>query len=358
MSLTVAELRRQAIVRSLFTPTALFPAIERLGFVQIDPMCAPARAQDLILRHRVQDYRVGDLERQYPDLNLAEDMLHLYGFMPARTLGLLHPRPGKWRVEEEHPGLAEQVLEFVRENGPSDFRSVDAHFGSPRTLGNWGRDARATTMVLEMLHYQGLLRVARRQGNVRWYAATPAGMPDGDPRDRLRQLVLLLARLYAPVTVQNLKQVVRWLRWSGSGLPERETAVEDLVRSGDLVREKVDGVTYIWPIDEQAGGDVPQVVRLLAPFDPVVWDRDRFEHLWGWAFRLEAYTPAEKRRFGRYALPLLWTEQVIGWANLTYRNGQVEAELRYIEGRPDDPAFERELEAELARMAAFLQGRP
>ena len=358
MSLTIAELRRQAIVRSLFTPTALLPTIERLGFVQADPMCAPARAQDLILRHRVQDYRVGDLERQYPDLNLVEDMLHLYGFMPARTLGLFHPRTGKWQVEQEHPGLAEQVLEFVRENGPADFRAVDAHFGSPRTRGNWGSDARATTKVLEMLHYRGLLRVARRQGNVRWYAVAPAVVPDGDPRERLRQVVLLLARLHAPVTMQNLKQVVRWLRWGAPGLPGRETAIEDLVRWGDLVREKVDGVTYIWPVDEQAEGDVSRVVRLLAPFDPVVWDRDRFEHLWGWPYRLEAYTPADKRRFGRYALPLLWTDRVIGWANLTCRRGQVEAKLGFVDGRPDDPAFERELEAELARMAAFLQGRP
>lgn len=357
MSLTAAELRRQAICRSLFKPTALLPAIERLGFVQADPMCAPARAQDLILRHRVEGYRAGDLERQYPDLNLVEDALHLYGFMPARTLGLYHPRTGTWRVEQEHPGLAERVLAFVGENGPADFRAVDAHFDSPRTQGNWGSDARATTKVLEMLHYRGLLRVARRQGNVRWYAVAPPVVPEGDPSDRLRQLVLMLARLHAPVTMTNLKQVVRWLRWGAPSLPGRETAVEDLVRSGDLIREKVDGVTYIWPAGEEPEGDAPRVVRLLAPFDPVVWDRDRFEHLWGWPYRLEAYTPAAKRRFGRYALPLLWTDRVIGWANLAYRQGRLEAELGFVDGRPDEPTFERELEAELARMTTFLAGR-
>ncbi|MFZ5816820.1 MAG: DNA glycosylase AlkZ-like family protein, partial [Bacillota bacterium] len=303
-------------------------------------------------------YRVGDLDRQYPELDLAEDLLHLYGFMPARVVRLFHPRLGRWRVEQEHPGLAEQVLQFVRESGPVDFRAVDARFGSPRTEGNWGSRARATTKILEMLHYRGLLRVARRQGNLRWYAAGPAVLPEGEPGERLRQLVLLLARLHAPVTLKALKQVVRWLRWGAPSLPGRETAVEDLIRSGDLVRERVEGVTYLWPAGERAEGEVPRAVRLLAPFDPVVWDRDRFEHLWGWPFRLEAYTPAAKRRFGRYALPLLWGDRVIGWANLTWRQGRLGAEFGFVDGRPEEPAFERELEAELARMSAFLQGRP
>lgn len=358
MSLTIAELRRQAVLRSLFPPTDLRSAIEQLGFVQADPMAAPARAQDLILRHRVQAYHVGDLERQYPDLDLIEDALHLYGYMPARTLRLFHPRTGTWRVEQEHPALAGQVLEFVRTNGPVDFRAVAAHFDSPRTLGNWGSDAKATTKLLEMLHYRGLLRVVRRQGNTRWYGAVPPVVADGDPRERLRQLVLLLARLHAPVTLPNLKQVVRWLRWGAPSLPGRQTAVEDLIRSGELVRAQVDGVSYVWPAEERVEGEPPPVVRLLAPFDPVVWDRDRFEHLWGWPYRLEAYTPADRRRFGRYALPLLWTDRVIGWANLGYQKGQLEAQFGFVDGRPDDPAFERELEAELNRIIAFLRGRP
>ena len=62
-------------------------------------------------------------------------------------------------------------------------------------------------------------------------------------------------------------------------------------------------------------------MRLLAPFDPVVWDRRRFEILWGWAYRFEAYTPAAKRTLGYYALPLLWRDRVIGWGNLAVREG-------------------------------------
>jgi uncharacterized protein YcaQ len=96
-------------------------------------------------------------------------------------------------------------------------------------------------------------------------------------------------------------------------------------------------------------------VRLLAPFDPMVWDRRRFELLWGWAYRFEAYTPAPQRLRGYYALPLLWRDQVIGWGNLAVQNGRLQAELGYVAGRaPRDAAFRRALEEELQRMRLFL----
>src|SRR5207237_7751892 len=89
---TLDDLRRYAVARTLFKPTTLMRAIERLGFVQADPIRAPARAQDLTLRHRVAGYRAGDLERRYPRLAVEEDCLVNYGFLPRRHLALMHPR--------------------------------------------------------------------------------------------------------------------------------------------------------------------------------------------------------------------------------------------------------------------------
>ena len=79
MSPTLADLRRYAVARSLFKPTTLPKAIAKLGFVQADPIRAPARAQDLTLRHRVQNYRAGDLERRYARLGVEEDFFVNYG---------------------------------------------------------------------------------------------------------------------------------------------------------------------------------------------------------------------------------------------------------------------------------------
>lgn len=92
MPLTLDHLRRHAVARTLFKPTTLMRAIERLGFVQADPIRAPARAQDLTLRHRVKDYRAGDLERRYPTLPVEEDFFVNYGFLPRAHHALMHPR--------------------------------------------------------------------------------------------------------------------------------------------------------------------------------------------------------------------------------------------------------------------------
>src|SRR5579864_5947521 len=89
---TIAHLRRYAVARSLFKPTSLGKAIGRLGFVQADPIRAPARAQDLTLRHRVINYTAGELERRYAHLPIEEDFFVNYGFLPRAHHELMHPR--------------------------------------------------------------------------------------------------------------------------------------------------------------------------------------------------------------------------------------------------------------------------
>jgi uncharacterized protein YcaQ len=123
-----------------------------------------------------------------------------------------------------------------------------------------------------------------------------------------------------------------------------------------LSHARVDDVDWYWPAEEDvARFEFPGTVRFLTPFDPVVWDRDRFELLWGWLYRFEAYTPAPKRKLGYYAMPLLWRDRVIGWANLSVEKGRLKSEFGYIKSRaPNDRSFRRELEAELDRMRSFL----
>ena len=118
----------------------------------------------------------------------------------------------------------------------------------------------------------------------------------------------------------------------------------------------MEGIDWYWATCESAvGHSVPDTVRLLAPFDPVVHDRARFERLWNWEYRFEAYTPVPKRKFGHYAMPLLWREHVIGWANLSVNNGELKADIGYVPSPPRERAFKRELDEELNRMREFLR---
>jgi uncharacterized protein YcaQ len=96
-------------------------------------------------------------------------------------------------------------------------------------------------------------------------------------------------------------------------------------------------------------------VRFLAPFDPLVWDRRRFEHFWGWPYRFEAYTPPAKRKLGYYALPLLWRADVIGWVNVRGRGDELAIEPGFVSGRPPaEKAFPSAFAIEAERMRYFL----
>ena len=119
----------------------------------------------------------------------------------------------------------------------------------------------------------------------------------------------------------------------------------------------VDGLGWIWPTGEDPASrrhGVSERVRLLAPFDPLVWDRRRFERFWGWPYRFEAYTPAPKRRLGYYALPVLWRDAAVGWANLGVRDARLQVEVGFFGPRLTDPAFGAALDDELQRMSDFL----
>src|ERR1051326_4174445 len=104
MPITLDGLRRFAVTQSLFPSTTLKRALQTFGFVQADPIRSPARAQDLILRHRVKNYRAGDLERQYEKLDIHEDFFINYGFVTSAVQKLMHPRANNCRSEERRVG--------------------------------------------------------------------------------------------------------------------------------------------------------------------------------------------------------------------------------------------------------------
>jgi uncharacterized protein YcaQ len=357
MLISLEDLRRFAVARSLFAPTTLRRALDRLGFVQADPIRAPARAQDLTLRHRVRNYRAGDLERCYARLGLEEDFFVNYGFLPRSVQALMHPRSVNSHSAAARGRKARDLLDFVRERGAVHPREVDDHFSHGNVKNYWGGSSNATTHLLSVLHYRGLLRVARREGGIRVYAAqdpSPEPVDVTERRGRIDALVDVFVRKYAPLPGASLSALVNRLRY---GVPQWRGELKNALQrvKARLAHTRVDGVDWYWPAEERPSRRAPQgTVRLLAPFDPVVWDRRRFEIFWGWAYRFEAYTPVARRKLGYYALPLLWRDRVIGWGNVSVKNGKLRSDFGYVESQPRDRAFKRELEAELERLRTFL----
>jgi uncharacterized protein YcaQ len=362
--ITLDHLRRYAVARSLFKPTQLGRAVRKLGFLQADPIRAPARAQDLTLRHRVVDYHVGDLERRYPRLHLEEDFFVNYGFLPRATHALMHPRIPRTRWSAARARKAQAILEFVHKHGAVHPRLVDSHFAHGKITNWFGGTSNVTTFLLDQMHYRGLVRVARREGGTRIYAPRreiPRPPEIATASARFDRLVDIVMAKYGPLPAASLGQLLSLLC---GGVPQlRKQRASALTRAKERFPQvRLDGVHWYWPAGESPTSRRWQPddrVRLLAPFDPVVWDRRRFGMLWGWQYRFEAYTPAPKRQFGYYALPLLWRDQVIGWGNLAVVEGKLQSSFGFARGgAPKEPAFREELELELVRFRSFLRLAP
>jgi len=355
MCSALRNLRAHAVARSLRRATSIADAMARMRFLQLDPIRAPARAADLILRQRVDGYRAGDLDREYPRMGLVEDYLHVYGVLTPEARALLHPRSASLRfgVEREHPRLASRVLDHVTRHGETHPRDL-AVLGRHTTVNGWGSDSAATTRVLEALHFRGKLRVARRVNGIKVYAVADAMESSRKPYERAQDILLLLLDLYAPLPEASLRELARMVPESSLSPAQRMRAFAAFEARGGIARIVVDGATWLMPAGEQLEDLGDQQVRLLAPFDPVVWDRRRFERFWGWGYRLEAYTPPGKRKFGYYALPMLRGDDVIGWANAQVREGVLAVEPGYARAAPKGATFRRELALEAERLRVFV----
>jgi len=345
-TITLDVLRRYAVARSMFPPTTLQKAIDRLGFVQADPIRAPARAQDLTLRHRVKGYVAGDLERRYPRLDVEEDCLVNYGFVPRSLLPLLHPRTARRAWDAATERRAAEVLAFVRARGATHPREVQEVFDHGR-VQSWGttNTLNASTALLDGMHYRGLLRVVRRESGTRVYEAIDHSPADDAPaarHERARRLLMRIVEKYAPLPSASLGYLSQLMQYGAPHLRgETRTLLAEL-RAG-LPQVRIDGITWLWtPGEDPAAGKWrvdPGRARLLAPFAPV------------------AYTPPARRTMGHYALPLLYGDAAVGWANATLVDkSRLEAHVGFADKAwARDDGLAQAIAVELGDMAEFLQ---
>lgn len=346
----LTDFRRRVVAGSFPQHGTLARAIRAMQFVQADPIRSPARAQDLILRQRVDGYAAGDLEKKFPKLRAEEGYLFAYGFMTPAVWQCLRHRP-KLKLTK----LEREVLQAVAELGEVQSRTLDERFGRKSVKNAWGGSSQETKRVLEKLHHHGHLRVSRREKGIRVYQVpADSDQEPGCSRERYRRLALTTAEVFGPTTIAFL---VSELRSHNHLLPrraDRVAAIESLVDAGELTVAEVDGDAYLSTPKALDSEEVPNRVRILAPFDPLVRNRQRFEQLWQWSYRFEAYVPAANRERGYYAMPILWRDAVIGWCNASVVDGQLKVEFGYVGNRPRSKGFRQRAEDEVQSMTTFL----
>jgi hypothetical protein len=332
--------------RGKATKAALMAAIRRMGALQIDTISVVNRSPYFVLWTRVGDYEPRWLDELLAEGALFEYWAHEACFLPIEDYPLFRNRMldrgwMRWRyshlVMEKHAADVDRVLRLIREHGP--VRSVD--FERPGKGGGWW-GWKPEKRILESLFTAGELMIARREGFQRVYDLRERVLPGWD--DAALPSAASAHRALALKAVRGLGVArAKWVSdYFRMGKKETPRLVHALADEGALLRVEVEGWKdggFVHP-DHAAlaasaaeGGVKPVRTTLLSPFDPVVWDRTRASELFGFDYRLECYTPAPKRVYGYFTLPLLRRGALIGRADAKAhrRDGVFELKALYLE---------------------------
>ena len=330
--------------------------------VQLDSVNVLVRSQYLPLFSRLGPYDRSLLDDiAYRRRELFEYWGHEASLMPVRLRPLFEwrmERADAWggmvRVARERPGFVEGIYREVAERGPlaaGDLASPDARRSS---WWGWGDNKRA----LEWLFWIGRLAVTRGRNFERLYDLPERVIPSevlatpAPPQEEAqRELLAISAQALGIGTERDLADYFR------IGLREAMPRLAELVEEGRLLRVAVEG--WREPAFLSPGSTIPRRatgVALLTPFDPIVWERSRAERMFGFRYRIEIYTPAPKRTFGYYVLPLLIGERLVGRVDVKAdrKAGTLVVPGGFVE---DDVRVEEVLEPlarELADMARWL----
>ena len=339
--------------RKRATKDDVLAAIRAMGVLQIDTISVVARSPYLVLWSRLGDYDADWLGQHLAEGALFEYWAHEACFVPIDDYGLLrhrmlNPAAMGWKYSEswmrDNGAVVEAVLAHIRDNGPvrsSDFERSDGKAGG---WWAWKPEKRS----LEVLFTAGALMIARRHNFQRVYDLAERVHPSWHDSQlpamdaTRRQLALKAVRALGVCKGS-------WIADYYRTRPPRINP-EQLVAQGALLRAAVlgwDEPVYIHPDHRElaeracAGQLAPTVTTLLSPFDPIVWDRRRALELFGFDYRLECYTPAEKRRYGYFTLPILRRGALVGRVDAKAHRREGVFEVKALELEPGVRVSER-----------------
>lgn len=374
MHLTLPQARRIALAAQGFgrprpravTMRQFQSVIKRLGIFQIDSVNVLARAHLLPMFARVGPYDVGLFERAGTGRppRLVEYWAHEAALVPPSVWHLMRPRM-QWQATtrrwgaflSENGGLVAAVMNHVADDGPLTARQAHEALGHDRgPKVHWGWNWTASKHALEALFATGRLAVARRNAQFERLYDLPervlGPIPDAPPDEEEArvELVRIAARALGIASIGCLADYFRMRNDSTA------RAIGHLVATGELEPVTVRG--WNRPVFLHADAARPRRVRaraLLAPFDPLIWERRRLLELFGMHYRISIYTPAAQREHGYYVLPFLLDEQLVGRVDLKAdRKTGVLRALQVTWEADAPPHAAAELAAELQVMAQWL----
>jgi len=342
--------------------------IDRIGLIQIDSVNVLARAHLMPLFSRLGPYDTSLLSRacEAEPRRLVEYWAHEASLVPPETHRLLRWRMDRageeaWRTVRAaagNPELLDAVLAEIERSGPLTAAELGSQVdpGHVPDKKNWGWNWPPVKSATEYLFWSGRITSASRTSQFsRRYDLIERVLPEEVheapalvPEEAMVALVEISARAHGFGTARCLRDYFRL------GAKEASVAIESLAEAGTLIPVEVEGFSRPGYLHRDAKRPRRVEARaLLAPFDPLVFERARLEELFGFHYRIEIYTPKEKRRFGYYVLPFLLNERIVARVDL---KADREASVLRVKGAFAEDGAPAETAAELASELILMGG--
>lgn len=356
--------------------------IEKLGYVQIDPLAVVERAHHHTLWTRRPDYKTDMLhELQAKDRRVFEYWTHALAYLPMsdyryclpRMHNFHNPNQSQWAryFLENYGHLMQPVLEQIRKAGPLSSKDFQSPPKEKHHTG-WSPPKEAKG-ALELLFWKGDLMISERRNSQKIYDLTERVLPSHvdtsfPDDDELGQF--LVRRALAAFGVAQEKEIRLFMqpgspRDSHVGAANKEVvskSLSDLVEAGEVIRvaiEKQQSADYYAQsntIEESAGFDqVAPDVFLLSPFDSLIIQRERTKRIFGFDYTLECYVPAAKRTVGYYVLPILWGAHFVGRLDPKAEHKRKTLIIRNLVFEPEFSAFDEFLPLFAEKMTDFAR---
>ena len=337
MKVTAECARRFLVARQLLAPArsleggpdAVLAVLRRLGSIQFDPIAVAGRSHDLVLHARVADYEPAWCDLLYERREIFEAYNKGLSFVPTSEFAWFRGTLSRSAPQllAENADVADRVLERIRAEGP--LSSLDFERESGPTTDWFGVPTNTVRAVLEAYAVTGVLGLARREGNRRYYdlleSLLPADVLEHELplREQLRHKLLSRYRAHGLLGVGGAGDIFGGI---GAAKPDpqrpehpgRNALREELVELGELVPVEVEGVSgkrFVVREDVELLETAPEPtssVAFLSPFDPLVWDRKLLKSLFGFDYVWELFLPPAKRRWGWYVLPIVFRDRIVG----------------------------------------------
>ena len=341
--------------------------LDHVQLHQIDSVNVLTRAHYLPAFSRLGAYDRGDLDRlawgARRQRRLFEYWAHETSLLPFALQPLL-----RWRMESadrgesgwsgmrlfatERRAEAMALLARIRAEGPMATSDFESHKGQS---GWW--EWSDTKRALEWLFWAGHITTATRRGSFERVYDVPEhvlpsdvlALPTPDEADAHRALIERAARAHGIATEKELRDYFR------QSPAQARPAIDELARQGVLIPVAVEGWRHAWLHRDARQPRRIDARALLAPFDPLIWERDRTERLFGFRYRIEIYVPAEKRTHGYYVLPFLLGDRLVARVDLKADRTASALMVRSVHLESDAPMDARDaLSEELHVMAGWL----